>query len=83
MTLKSVKCNYEVCVGTDVLVYKNVEGDFNFCKITDVLPTADVNAKHRSAPSYSYNNQTTYYVGCGTVTRLTHDNGRCWVKLAY
>lgn len=82
-TLKSVKTNYEVCVGTDVLVYKNVEGNFHYCKIIDVLPTADENEKLKSGPSYNYNNQTTYYVGCGTATRLTHDTGRCWVKLAY
>lgn len=77
-TIKSVKCNYEVSVGSKVLVYKNVEKDFLFCKIVDELPTYAEHLKHKSGPSYSYNNVTTYYVDCGIVTRATEKT--CWVK---
>lgn len=85
-TLKSVSCDYDVDVGSCVTIYKHVERDYLSCRRVNELPTYDEDVKYFRGPSYSNGNDTTYYIGCGTVTRMfdgVDTNRKFWVKLAY
>jgi hypothetical protein len=85
-TAKSIGCNYDVGVGDHVLIYKHIEQDYLSCRKVDELPSYDEDVKLFRGPSCSTGNDTTYYLGCGTITRVfdAYDTNRtCWVRLAY
>ena len=81
-TIKSVRCDADVLsVGDKVLIHRNVEMQYDFIsRIVPQLPSKNENDAALRGPSYSANGRTTYYIGCGVVTRVCK-NDTCWVRL--